>query len=192
MCLTGEVAGTWHLERENLESSRRPRWDDQTNSSHHSWLRGIWDQCILAFEASAFWHLRPVHFGIWDQCILAWEASALWHLRPVHFGIWDQCILAWEASAFLEVHTKCLDQGLTPSKVAPASVQQWTRPHRRSCIFCFSLLFLLLFLLLFVVVVTHSRERIFLHKQQRASKDAVLGTYLVVHWLRLRAPNAGG
>ena len=169
MCLTGEVAGTWHLERENLESSRRPRWDDQTNSSHHSWLRGIWDQCILAFEASAFWHLRPVHFGIWDQCILAWEASA-----------------------FLEVHTKCLDQGLTPSKVAPASVQQWTRPHRRSCIFCFSLLFLLLFLLLFVVVVTHSRERIFLHKQQRASKDAVLGTYLVVHWLRLRAPNAGG
>ena len=146
MCLTGEIPGIWHLERENLESSRRPRWDDQPNSSHHSWLRGIWDQCILA----------------------------------------------WEASAFLEVHTKCLDQGLTPSKMAPASVQQWTRPHQRSCILCFSLLFLLLFLLLFVVVVTHSRDRIFLHNQQRASKDAVLGTYLVVHWLRLRAPNAGG
>ena len=146
MCLTEEVPGTWHLEHENWESSRWPRWDDHPNSSHHSWPRGIWDQCILA----------------------------------------------WETSAFLEVHTKCSDQGLTPSKVAPASVQQWTCPHQHSWVFCFSLLFLLLFLLLFVVVVIHSRERIFLHNQQRASKDAVIGTSLVVHWLRLGAPNAGG
>ena len=176
---------------------------------------------------------------------------------------------AFETSAFLEVHTKCLDQGLTPSKVAPASVQEWARPHQHSWVLCFSLLFLLL---LFVVVVIHSekamaphsstlawkipwteepgrlqsmgslrvghdwatslslftflhwrrkwqptpvflpgesqgrgslvglsmgshrvgRERIFLHNQQHASKDVALGTSLVVHWLRLWAPNAGG
>ena len=139
MCLTGEVAGTWHLERENLESSRRPRWDDQTNSSHHSWLRGIWDQCILAFEASAFWHLRPVYFGIWDQCILAWEASAFWHLRPVHFGMGGQCI----SGSSYQVLRPGPDTQQSGSCFCPAMDTSSS-----------TLLHLLLFIIIFIIVFT--------------------------------------